>query len=123
MYEHDPLTERIIGCAMAVHRALGPGLLERTYEAALSIELTDCGVRFNRQMDAAVRYKGHIIGVYWPDLVVEDTVVIEIKAVERPHPVHQAQLLASMKALNKHVGLLINFNTPALRLGVRRLVL
>lgn len=119
----DPLTEHIIGCAMTVHRALGPGLVEATYEAALCIELAEAGLRHRRQIHTPVYYKGHIVGEYRADLVVEEGVVVEIKSVDRLIGLHQAQLLAYMRVLKKPVGLLLNFNGEVLRTGVKRLVL
>ena len=94
MYLHDPLTERIIGCAIAVHPALGPGLVEATYEEALCIELRYERLRFSRQVRVPITYRDRPIGDYRPDLVVEDTVVVEVKSVERLIGLHQAQLLA-----------------------------
>jgi GxxExxY protein len=123
MYLHDPLTERIIGCAIAVHRVLGPGLVEATYEEALCIELNMEGLQFSRQIGVPVQYRGQIIGEYRPDLVVESTVVVEIKSVERLIGLHQAQLLAYMRVLRLPVGLLLNFNGETLRSGVRRLAI
>ena len=123
MYEHDPLTERIIGCAIVVHRVLGPGLPEPTYEEAMCIELTESRLAFTRQVAVPIYYKGHIIGEYRPDLVVEGLVVVEIKSVERLIPVHQAQVLTYMRILHLRVGLLINFYGEVLRTGVKRLAL
>ena len=123
MYEHDPLTERIIGCAIAVHRALGPGLLEATYEEAFCIELAEEGLRFSRQAGVPITYRGRPIGEYRPDVVIEEAVVVEIKSVERLIGLHQAQLLAYMRVLRLHVGLLLNFNGETLRSGVRRLAI
>ena len=120
MYLHDPLTERVIGCAIAVHRALGPGLVEATYEEALCIELGYQGLRFSRQVGVPIAYRDRLIGEYRPDLVVEDTVVVEIKSVERLIGLHQAQLLAYMRILGMPVGLLLNFNGETLKSGVRR---
>lgn len=123
MYVHDELTEQIIGCGIEVHRALGPGLLEATYEEGLCIELADAGLTFDRQLRLPVRYKGQTIGEYRPDLVVANRVVIEIKSVERLIGLHQAQVLAYMRVLKLPVGLLMNFNCEALRSGIKRLVL
>jgi GxxExxY protein len=123
MYVHDPLTERIIGCAIAVHKALGPGLVEVTYEEALCIELAEDGLRFTRQIGVPVTYRGKLIGEYRPDLVVENSVVVEIKSVERLIGLHQAQLLSYMRVLNVSVGLLLNFNGETLRSGVKRLAI
>ena len=120
MYEHDPLTHRIIGCAIEVHRQLGPGLLEATYEAALCIELDSACLAYARQVRVPVSYKGSLIGEYRPDLVVADRVVVEVKSVESLHAVHQAQILAYMRVLKVPVGLLMNFNSAALRTSIRR---
>lgn len=95
MYQHDPLTQTIIGCGIEVHRHLGPGLLEATYEEALCIELTDANLPYLRQVGVPVLYKGHLIGEHRPDLVVCSKVVVEIKSVERLHAVHEAQTLGT----------------------------
>jgi GxxExxY protein len=121
--DRDPFTRRIIGCAIEVHRQLGPGLMEATYEEALCIELNDQQIAFVRQAGVPVFYKGHLIGEHRPDLVVQDRVVVEVKSVERLIGVHQAQLLAYMRLLQKPVGLLLNFNSEVLRTGIRRLVI
>ncbi|HEU4687001.1 MAG TPA: GxxExxY protein [Vicinamibacterales bacterium] len=119
----DPLTHRIIGCAMEVHRALGPGLLETTYEEALCIELRDQGLSIHRQTRVPIYYKGHLIGEHRPDLIVQERVVVEVKSVDRLIGLHQAQLLAYMRLLKMPVGLLLNFNGEVLRTGIRRLVI
>jgi GxxExxY protein len=118
----NDLTRRIIGCAIEVHRALGPGLHERTYENAMAIELRHQDLPFDRQLQVPVAYRGEWVGDYRLDLVVEDAVVVEIKSVERGDPLFEAQLLAYLKASGKHVGLLINFNSQLLTQGVRRFV-
>jgi GxxExxY protein len=123
MFTHDALTEQIIGCAIAVHRALGPGLMEATYEEALCLELTAEGLPFTRQLRVPVYYRDHIIGEYRPDLVVGERVVVEIKSVDRLVGVHQAQVLAYMRVLKVPVGLLVNFNGEVLRTGIRRLAI
>src|SRR5438874_10891992 len=87
------LTERIIGCAIEVHRQLGPGLLEGTYELALCVELSDAGLKHERQVAVPIVYKGRDIGEYRLDLMVENTVIVEIKSVERHDPLFEAQLL------------------------------
>ena|SRR5690349_1125912 len=122
MHEHDPLTHRIIGCAIEVHRLLGPGLLEATYEAALCIELDGICLSYDRQLRVPVNYKGRVIGEYRPDLVVANRVVVEVKSVESLHAVHQAQILAYMRVLQIPVGLLMNFNSAVLRTSLRRFV-
>jgi GxxExxY protein len=121
--DRDPLTERIIGCAIAVHRELGPGLLEATYEEALCIELEEAGLRYQRQMRVPIAYKGRSVGEYRLDLLVEDAVVVEVKSVERLKPVFDAQLLTYLRATGKRVGLLLNFNTLLLKDGIKRLIL
>src|SRR5438309_5702253 len=118
----DALTEKIIGCAIEVHRHLGPGLLESTYEGALCFEFEAADLRCQRQALYPVVYKGKTIGEYRLDLFVEDTVVVEIKSVERFDPVFDAQILSYMKITGKRVGLLINFNTRMLKDGVKRFV-
>jgi GxxExxY protein len=123
MYEHDPLTHRIIGCAIEVHKILGPGLFENTYEEALCIELKEADLSFTRQIGVPVLYKGLLIGEHRPDLVVENRVVVEVKCVECLAPIHEAQLLVYMRILRLPVGLLINFNTPVVKAGIRRLAL
>ena len=123
MFVHDPLTERIIGCAIAVHRVLGPGLIEATYEEALCIELREEHLQFLRQVGVPITYRGELIGEYRPDLVVEEKVVVEIKSVERLIGLHQAQLLAYMRVLRLSVGLLLNFNAETLKSGVKRLAI
>jgi GxxExxY protein len=117
------LTERIIGCAIEVHRQLGPGLLEGTYEAALCIELQISRLNFVRQPIFPVIYKGQVIGEYRLDLIVEDSVIVEIKSVERFDPVFEAQVLTYLRVTGKEIGLLMNFNSRLLRDGIKRYVL
>src|SRR5579864_9131611 len=109
MADINELTESIIGCAIAVHRELGPGLLESTYESGLCVELEDSGLTHQRQVEFPVIYKGRTIGEYRVDLIVEDAVVVEIKSVERFDPVFEAQVLTYLRVSGKKVGLLINF--------------
>ena len=123
MEELNQLTERIIGCAIEVHRELGPGLLEATYEEALCIELSAAGIKYARQVAFPIRYKGKSIGEYRLDLVVEDSVILEIKSVERLHPVFEAQVLTYLKATGKKVGPLLNFNSRLLHDGIKRFIL
>ena len=123
MEELNRLTEKIIGCAIEVHRQLGPGLLEGTYETALCVELDAANLRFQRQPIYPVVYKGRTIGEYRLDLIVEDAVVVEIKSVERFDPVFEAQVLTYLRITGKKVGLLINFHSRFLRDGIRRFVL
>ncbi len=122
--ERDARTAPIIGAAIEVHRALGPGLPESAYEECLCHELYLRGLSFERQVDLPVGYKGLHLGCgYKIDLIVESEVVLELKSVEAILPVHEAQLLTYLKLSGKHVGLLINFNTPVLTRGIRRIVL
>ena len=118
---HD-LSERIIGCAIEVHRRLGPGLLESVYEAALAIEFRNAKLKFKRQIGIPVLYKGELIGEHRPDFIVDDTIVVEIKRVERLDPVHIAQMITYLKMTELHSGLILNFNVAALRAGIRRVV-
>ncbi len=126
MFDERPenrITEKIIGCAIEVHRSLGPGLLESAYEECLCYELTQLGVAFQRQVPLSVVYKGvNLECGYRMDLVVEDSVVVEIKAIEKILPVHEAQLLSYLKLHNQRVGLLINFHVPILKNGLKRIV-
>lgn len=121
--EQDQLTKKIIGCAIEVHKYLGPGLLESLYEEALCIELKQAGLKYERQKEVPVYYKTHLIGKQRIDLIVEDKVIIEIKSVERFDPVFEAQILSYMKMTSKKVGLLINFNTRLLKEGINRFIL
>jgi GxxExxY protein len=123
MVELDQLTELIIGAAIEVHRETGPGLLESVYEECLCYELTQVRLAFERQVHLPILYKGIKLDCgYRMDLVVEDAVILELKTVECLLPVHSAQLLTYLKLSGKKVGLLMNFNEPTLRKGLRRLV-
>ena len=123
MHENE-LTAAVIGAAIEVHRALGPGLLESAYEECLCRELSLQGVAFERQMHLPVEYKGLRLDCgYRLDLLIAGSVVVEVKAIEAFAPVHEAQLLTYLKLTGCRVGLLINFNSPRLKEGIRRLVL
>lgn len=118
------ITEQIIGAAIEVHRALGPGLLESAYEECLSHELALRGIPFERQRPLPVEYKGVKLDCgYRLDLLVNGLVVIEIKAVESLQRIHEAQLLTYLKIGGWKLGLLINFNVPVLKDGIRRRIL
>ena len=121
--EKDELTGQIIGCAIEVHRRLGPGLLESVYEKALCIELSRIGLKFECQKSIPISYRDESIGNFRIDLVVEEIVVLELKSVDRFDPVFEAQLLSYMKLGNYKVGLLINFNKTLLKEGVMRRIL
>ncbi len=121
-FEQDLLSQKIIGCAIEVHRTLGPGLLESVYEQSLVMELSETGIEFERQVPIPVTYKGHDLARGCrADLLVEDSYGLDLKAVETLLPVHQAQTLTYMKLTNRPFGLLLNFNTARLIHGIRRL--
>ena len=117
------LTEQIIGCAIEVHRSLGPGLLESLYEKALCHEFELYGIRYVNQCVVPIIYKGTRIGEHRLDLLVDDKVVVELKAVERMDAVFRAQLLSYLKLSGNNLGLLINFNVPVLKDGITRISL
>jgi GxxExxY protein len=122
--ELNRITEHIIGAAIEVHRALGPGLLESAYEECLCHELRLRRVPFERQRPLPVEYKGtRLVCAYRADLLVADAVVVEIKAIESIEPIQEAQLLTHLRPGGGKPGLLINFNAPALKDGIRRRVL
>ena len=117
------LTEEIIGAAIEVHRVLGPGLLESAYEECLAHELSLAQMSFTRQVALPVTYKSRQLDCgYRLDFVVEDTVVLELKVVDSLQPIHEAQLLTYLKLGGWPIGLLINFNVPLLKKGIRRMV-
>ena len=118
------ITEEIIGAAIEVHRALGPGLLESAYEECLSRELMLRDLPFDRQLVVAVDYKGMTLdGVYRLHLLVAGRVIVEVKATSAISPLHEAQLLTYMKLTGHRLGLIINFNVPLLKNGIRRKIL
>ena len=122
--DRDPLTGSILGAAIEVHRHLGPGLLESIYEACLMWELRARGVGVEQQVAVPVTYKGLQIPLgYRVDLVVEQSVIVEVKAVDRLHPLVEAQVLTYLKLTGLKTALILNFNVGLLRDGVRRLVL
>ena len=122
--DHDhTTTDRIIGCAIEVHRALGAGLLESAYQTALCFELAHRGLRFDRERLVPLEYHGVRIGEYRPDLIVEQSVVVEVKSVLRYEPVFTAQMLTYLRITGLRVGLLLNFNNTVLRNGIKRIVL
>jgi GxxExxY protein len=120
---HQETTERIITCSIQVHRHLGPGLPEQIYQRALAVELRHCGIEFAQEPRLPVRYRGVKIGHYRPDFIVEDRVVIEIKAANRYEPAYAAQVLTYLRVAALEVGLLLNFTRPTMREGVKRFVL
>ena len=122
MEESDPVTEKIIGCAIEVHRQLGPGLLESAYQSAMSIELGFVRLRFEREKTFPVEYRGVRIGFYRPDLIVQDEVVVEVKCVANYDPVFTAQMLTYLRVTGIRTGLMLNFNRPVLKDGIKRFV-
>jgi GxxExxY protein len=122
MGKYYDLTEQIIGAAIEVHRALGPGLLESAYEECLAHELELRNLNFQRQVPLPVIYKTVKLECgYRMDLVVEDLIVIELKTVEKILPIHEAQLLTYLKLTDKKLGLLLNFNSATLKDGIKRI--
>jgi len=120
----EELTHAIIGAAIEVHKGLGPGLLESAYEVCLCDELQRAGLNFRRQVDLPVIYKGRQLDCgYRIDVIVEDSVILELKAVEKLTDIHEAQLLTYLRLSKKRVGLMINFNVAKLRDGIVRRVL
>ncbi len=119
---HDDLTSRIIASAIAIHRVVGPGLAEQSYQAAMAIEMTDRGLSFSREPTISVDYKGVVIGQHRPDFIVEEQVILELKAVRAIEPVFAQQVLTYLRITGLKVGLLINFNVEALKFGVKRIV-
>jgi len=116
-------TETISGAAIEVHRELGPGLLESTYEACLAYELVERGLKVERQKILPVKYRGVELDCgYRIDLLVEDMIIVELKDVEKLEAIHEAQLLSYLKLSGAIIGLLLNFNVTELRRGIRRLV-
>ncbi len=121
--ELNQITKKIIGCAIEVHRDLGPGLLESAYEECLSYELISNGLYIKRQQPTPVIYKDIKLDCgYRIDILVENSVVVELKVVDVLNPVHEAQVLTYMKFANKPLGLLINFNVSLLKDGIRRYI-
>ena len=121
--EVDVLANRVIGAAIEVHRAQGPGYLESVYEQALCIELELQSIPFKSQTSFCLHYKEREIGDGRLDLLVEDELIVELKAVDSFAPIHSAQVISYLKATGKKLGLLFNFNLPILKNGIKRIVL
>jgi GxxExxY protein len=121
--ELNEVTEKVIGCAIEVHRELGPGLLEQVYEEALCVELQLQRLNYQRQLPIPLVYKGNPIGEYRIDLLVEKAIIVEIKSVERYDPVFEAQVLTYLRITGKRIGLLLNFNSRLLKNGIQRIIL
>ena len=118
----DVLARRVIGAAIEVHRALGPGFLEAVYEEALGVELDNQGIHYLRQCPICISYKGQPVSEGRLDLLVENRLIVELKATEALTNLHQAQIMSYLKATGHPLGLLINFNVPILRDGIRRII-
>lgn len=122
--QEDPLSRQVIGAAIAVHKELGPGLLESAYQACMEIELRERAIPFESQVCLPIVYHGHPIAhAYRLDLLAGGTLIVELKAVEKLLPVHEAQLLTYLRLTGRRVGLLFNFNSPLLRDAIVRRVL
>ena len=121
--DENSLSNEVIGAAIEVHRQIGPGLLESIYQECLTYELKNRGIGVKQEVAIAVRYKGHEFpAAYRMDLLIEDKLVVELKAVDAMLPVYTAQLLSYLKMSGLKLGLLINFNVPQLRDGIKRVV-
>lgn len=122
--ELDPLATRLVDCAFQVHKNLGPGLLESYYEQAMAIEMELQGIKFQRQPVVPIFYKNQLLdGQFRLDFLVEDKIVLELKSVETMNPVYQSQILTYMKISKAKLGLLINFNVPLIKNGIKRFAL
>jgi GxxExxY protein len=121
--EVDDLARKVIGAAIEVHRSLGPGYIESVYEEALAYEISLNNIPYERQVKITVAYKGHSVGEGRLDLLVAKILPVELKAVEAFAPIHQAQLLSYLKMTGLQLGLLINFNVPLLKQGIKRVIL
>jgi GxxExxY protein len=119
----DDLSERVIGAAIEVHRHVGPGMTEDMYENGLAPELDLRGIRYARQVEIPVEYKGKRIGKTRLDFLVEERLIVELKACERLNEVHRAQCICYLRATGLRVALLINFNVPILKDSIKRVVL
>ena len=121
--QFNELSHRVLGLCMEVHRELGPGLLESAYEEALAFELTRGGLAFERQLEMPLLYKGVSLNCgYRLDFLVEGKLILELKAVSEVLPIHHAQLITYLNLERRSLGLLINFNVPVLKDGIRRVV-
>ena len=121
---YKELTGKIVDCAITVHRSLGPGLLESAYEECLQYELSTCGLLTLKQVPMPLVYKEKKLDIgYRIDLMVEDKVIVEVKSVDTLIPVHMAQIMTYLKRSGCRIGLLINFNVPFLKDGIRRIII
>jgi GxxExxY protein len=119
----DLLSSKVIGCAIEVHKVLGPGLLESAYENSLAYELREANLDFKLQVPIPIKYKGQILSSgFRADIIVEDSLLIELKAVEQLNKLHEAQILTYLKLSNIKTGLILNFNTRILKYGIKRFI-
>jgi GxxExxY protein len=118
----EDLVQRAIGAMLDVHRELGSGLSESVYCAAVRIELLERGIPFESEHEFPVRYKGHLLGHHRVDLFIDRRLIIEIKSVDHLHPVHLAQVVSYLRVTGVRIGLLVNFNVPVLKQGIRRII-
>lgn len=123
MLLHEELTDRILGCLVTVHTAVGPGLPEYSYQSASALEMEACGLQFVREPILTVTYRNVVIGHHKPDFIVEGKVVLELKSVSRLDPVFTSQVLRYLRLTSLQVGLLVNFNVSTLKWGIRRIAL
>jgi len=114
--QHDPFTSKIIGLAIQVHSKLGPGFVESIYHQALVLDLIEAGIEFKSEMPLVVSYKGRPVGTFFADIVVENRLLLEFKAVEALLPVHEVQVVNYLKATGLDLGLLLNFGRPTLQI-------
>jgi GxxExxY protein len=119
----EQLAQDIIGCCLSVHKELGPGLLESVYPKAVAIELEDRGISFEMEKALRVNYRGRLLCHQRLDMFVDGRIVVELKSVELFHPIHVAQVLSYLRLTGARLGLLINFNVPMLKHGIRRVIL
>jgi GxxExxY protein len=123
-FENNSLTDAIIGAAIAVHRELGPGLLESVYEKCLALELTKSGFQVCSQKEVPLTYKGLALeSGFRADLIVENKVLIELKSIDQLSPIHTSQVITYLKLTGLRTALLINFNVPTLKTGLKRISL
>ncbi|NMG05745.1 GxxExxY protein [Brasilonema sp. UFV-L1] len=121
--EVDRLAYAVIGAAIEVHRLLGPGFLESVYHQALEVEFRMRGIPYMSQHPVSVNYKGHSVGEGKLDFLVDDVLIVELKAVENLAPIHESQVISYLKMTNHSLGILINFNVPVLKQGIKRIIL
>ncbi|MBI4699464.1 MAG: GxxExxY protein [Nitrospirae bacterium] len=117
------ITEDIISCAIEVHKTLGPGLLESIYEEALAHEFILRKIKYDKQLGISLNYKGKDIGKHRIDFLIKDEIIVELKSVETMNKIYEAQLLTYLRAMNKRIGLIINFNVERLKDGIKRLII